>query len=230
MAKRASIPKRLEKALFQEVGSRCPNCGDDRVSDLVIHHIIPFADNPTHDPAHMIVLCSNCHAQAHSKDIAIDHLYKLKRHLRKLGPTTPSSASPHSQTVIGERNIVAGRDIQVGQIHIHGPKKGKAKTLLIPGTVATDPHKVGYLKHLAKRYNQFKEYEVGKENMRYALIFQAYQREIKYGIEQTPSELFEKASKWLQSRIENTMLGRIRKKQGHRLYSTFEEFIQSGEQ
>ncbi|MBI4527367.1 MAG: HNH endonuclease [Deltaproteobacteria bacterium] len=231
MADPRTIPKRLEKTLFQEAGSRCPNCSENDVSTLTIHHIKPFSENPVHNRADMIVLCANCHARADRGEITTDRLYDLKALLGNATFHSPQTPSSCSQTVIGQSNFVAGGDIQVGHLHISTPRtKGKGRVGVIPGTVATDPHKVGYLKHLAKRYNEFKEYEAGKDNMRYALVYQAYQREIKYGIEHTPLELFEMACKYLQTRIENTMLGRIRKKQEQKLYSTFEEFFRTGDE
>src|SRR3989304_1383059 len=229
MADPRTIPKRLEKALFQEAGSSCPTCGQNNVSALTIHHIKPFSEQPFHNPEDMIVLCANCHARADREEITMDQLYEIKRRLGDATRNRPQTPSPYPQTVIGQGNIVAGRDIQDGHLHIGSPRtRGKGRLAVIRGTVATDPHKVGYLKHLAKRYNEFKEYEMGKEKMRYALVYQGYQREIKYGIEQTPLGLFEKACKYLQARIENTMLGRVRKKQGQKLYSTFEEFSETG--
>lgn len=225
MSNRPAVSKRLEKALFQEVGSRCPLCGEEDVSALVIHHIEPYAENPAHDPSKMIVLCSNCHARADRGDISRVKLLDRKQRLAKVVPFPHQTSTPSPQTVIGQGNIVAGHDIQVDHLHIRPPRiAGKGRATIIPGTVATDPFKIGYLKHLAKRYNKFKEYEVGKKQMRYSLIYQAYESEMKYSIEQTPLQLFETASRYLQSRIKNTKLGRIRKKQGKKLYSLFEEF------
>ena len=76
---RIAVPKRMERALYQEVGSRCPACGESDVSALTIHHIVAYAVTGKHDPEAMIVLCANCHARADRREITQDELFALKR-------------------------------------------------------------------------------------------------------------------------------------------------------
>lgn len=226
MADRPAIPRRLEKTLFQEANSRCLICGEDHVAALEIHHIVPFEEVHAHNHADMLVLCANCHAKAHGGGISRDQLYKAKRSAKKVIPIRPRPTSLGPQTVTGQGLIVAGGDIIAGgDIKVHAPRMvSKPRPPIIPNTVATNPDKVGYLKHLAKRYIEFKEYEVGKGNMHYPIIYKSYEREIGYSINNTPLNRFADACHYLQRRIGNTKLGRMLKSQGRKLYSTFEEF------
>lgn len=213
---RKAIPRLLERRLYQEANNRCPICGSADLSTLVIHHIVPHAERAQHDADHMIVLCASCHAKADRGEISADTLYAAKPQPRIL--KFPGAAP--SQQVIGDNNMVAGRDLNVT---IRGGSKRKAAVVL-PGTVGTDPRRAGYLKYLAKRYNQFKEWDAGRGGMKHALIYVSYQREMKYGIDVTPLPLFDTAVEWFQNRILRTKLGRILRARGQRVFSAFEEF------
>lgn len=218
---RKAVPRLLERQLYQEVNNHCPMCGNEDLGSLVIHHIIPHAERARHNAGHMIVLCASCHAKADRGEISADALYSAKQLPRIL--KFPGAAG--SQQVIGDNNMVAGRDLNVT---IRGRSKCKAPVVL-PGTVGTDPRRAGYLKYLAKRYNQFKEWEAGRDGMKYAVIYVCYQREMKYGIDATPLPLFDAAVDWLQNRIFRTKLGRILCTRGQRAFSTFEEFDGRGD-
>lgn len=234
MGKRRAISRAIEKRLFQEVGSRCPLCGTDDISVLVIHHIIPFAENPSHVPAHMVVLCANCHAKADRGEVSPEVLYSVKRRLEKTVASTGVATLPQSIKAIGQGNIVAGRDIHVrGGVHVK-VSKGTRKistSVVIPGTVSEDPRRLGYLEYLIRRYKEFKKWDCDStgQPMNYAMVRVAYEREIKYRVKETPLELFEAAVRFLQRRIANTKLGRIKLKQGGRIYSDFGTFDQSSD-
>ncbi len=142
-----------------------------------------------------------------------------------------SSARKKSVRITGDQNIVADGDVHIeGGIHVKYAKgRGKKHPpTVIPGTVATDARKVGYLEHLVRRYNEFKESESKRsgEKMNSAMIRVAYEREIKYRVKETPLELFEEAVAFLQHRIANTIVGRNLRSRGQPLFSSFEEFDQ----
>jgi hypothetical protein len=103
-------------------------------------------------------------------------------------------------------------------------RRAAKSRLVIPGTLGAEPKKLGYLKYLVRRYIELKQWDVGKGQMRYPVIYSAYRREIKYSLAETPLDKFEEASRYLQRRIENTKIGRAKK--GSNLYSTFEEFVE----
>lgn len=224
MSRRHSIPKKIEKLLFQEVGSRCPMCGQTDISTLTIHHIEQYASNLVHHPSTMIVLCANCHAKADRGEIGKEILYDIKK---KANIASPKSPAISKINVKGVANVV-GENVHIGgdvRINVHTGRKRLAKPV-IPGSVSEDVRKVGYLEYLIKRYNEFKKWECESKGMemKYFLIRQAYERELKYQVKDTPLHLFDYAVNFLKRRIANTMLGRIRNKAGERLYSDFENF------
>jgi len=125
--------------------------------------------------------------------------------------------------VRGEGNIIAGGDVTIGKIDLRRSSK-RSSTPVLPGTVATDPHKIGYLRYLADRFNKFKEGEVGKSKMEYAVIHVSYRRDMHFSIPTTPLDRFNEAVAYLQRRIRNTMLGRNLARQGNRLFESLDEF------
>src|SRR5271157_2823422 len=109
MLPRAAIPKRLEKRLYQEVGSRCPICQESDVTKLTVHHITPYAQLRKHLEANMICLCRNCHAKADANEISIDDLFRLKRELRTRSAETHDGRRRDARISV-KGTIAAGRD------------------------------------------------------------------------------------------------------------------------
>ena len=83
---RRAVPRNLERSLYQEVGSKCPKCGEANVKALTIHHIVAYAQACGHDPDAMIVLCANCHSRAGRREITEDELFQIKGALRAKQP------------------------------------------------------------------------------------------------------------------------------------------------
>lgn len=223
------IPRQIEKKLYQEANSRCAVCSQDDVSVLIVHHIIPYAENPRHYPRDMLVLCANCHAKADRGEISREKLYSYKRCLTTDIIQFPNRKSPKDHiSVVGDGNVTAGRDINVGgDLNIRTPKGHKpSRPLIVPGTVAEDARMYGYLNYLVAKYNEFKEWDCNTSNckMNYARIRVAYQRQMKYKIKDTPRDMFPRAVGYLQRRISQTKLGRIITKRGQELFSSFDTF------
>ncbi len=245
MVRRKSIPKRLEKKLYQEVSSKCPVCGETDVDSLVIHHIVPYANNQEHNFDDMIVLCSGCHSKADSGTLSRTKLYKIKRELltpssnvvdfqafkKKAQGNEPSRPSMISNTSIhGDGNVTIKEGTEVhGDLNVTTriSKSGsKSNPIIIPGTLGSEKRLIGYIEYLISRYNEFKKWDCEKngEKMNYSRIRVAYQRVFKYKVKDTPIEHFEKAVAYLQDRIRKTKLGRNKNSQGQRIFREFEEF------
>ena len=139
-----------------------------------------------------------------------------------LGSTSSAESTINIATQRGSNiaNVAVGRGSQVTIKGLGRPKV----VVSVAGTIASDARKHNYIMHLVKRYNEYKEREVGKENMRYSLIRVAYEREIGSAVKLTPLDLFERACQFLQGRIARTKYGRMALAQGQKLYSTFEEY------
>jgi hypothetical protein len=109
-------------------------------------------------------------------------------------------------------------------VHANGRRAVRPR-FFVSGIVANEPMKLGYLKYLAHRFNEYKERQVGKVRMRPQIIFVEYRRSIGYSVTETPLEKFDAGQRYLQDRIENSMVGRIKHAKGEKRYETFQEFI-----
>ena len=78
---RPHIPEQLKRRVLLEAGHRCaiPPC---RYPDVVIHHIIPWAQCKEHKYENLIALCPNCHARADRGEIDRKSLRTYKVNLR----------------------------------------------------------------------------------------------------------------------------------------------------
>lgn len=136
MSKRRSIPRKLEKQLFQEAASRCLICGTQDVAVLTVHHIIPVAENPEHDLAHMLVLCANCHAKADKGELTRESLYSAKSKASNARFRAIETPSVQQQSVSGVGNVVAGGHMNIQHLDIRvNQGRPRSSPIIIPGTV-----------------------------------------------------------------------------------------------
>lgn len=130
---RQTLPRALEKKLYQEAGSMCPACGEANVKTLTVHHIVPYALTRQHDPASLIVLCSNCHAKAGRREITEDDLFAIKRRLAQ--GTAPNQRVPERASYtfyVGQQTAS-----QITNIATDGPTtikitKGRGRGVVVP--------------------------------------------------------------------------------------------------
>lgn len=78
---RPHIPEQLKRRVLLEAGHRCaiPPC---RYPNVMIHHIIPWAQCKEHKYENLIALCPNCHARADRGEIDRISLRTYKAKLR----------------------------------------------------------------------------------------------------------------------------------------------------
>lgn len=128
--------------------------------------------------------------------------------------TIGSQRAQHISNVAAEQVTLNVRTTRAGRPRIH-----------VSGVVSNEPRKLGYLKYLGHRFNDLKERQVGKERMRYQLIWVDYRRFVGYNVAETPLEAFEMASQYLQERITKSKVGQILFANGKSAYETFHEFL-----
>jgi signal transduction histidine kinase len=134
--RRRAVPRDVERALYQEVGSKCPKCGEADVKALTIHHIVEYAKACGHNPDAMIVLCANCHARAGRREITEDELFQMKRALQVNQPALPT-AGPGSRAS-GSSTMNIGRQAADNIINIAGdnttvrPPKKRTTVIIAP--------------------------------------------------------------------------------------------------
>lgn len=219
---RIKIPKenKVRAELQKEVGSTCPFCENSEVGHFEIHHI---DENPANNEiGNLILLCPICHSKITKGDIKLIDVFKKKIELLN----TPISSKPKAEKTINFNSKVG--NAVVGDNNNISIKQTKSVKLKYPeGCVGFENIKANYIGHLIKRYNEYKEYEVGKENVNYAMFNGHLKKHYKIGPTRTiynlPIEKFEDLTSYIQSRIDSTKLAKI-KGQGHKNYSTFEEY------
>ncbi|MDR6195694.1 hypothetical protein QE357_002746 [Siphonobacter sp. BAB-5404] len=96
-----------------------------------------------------------------------------------------------------------------------------------PDCIGYETIKANYIGHLINRYNEYKEYEVGKGQVKYAVFAGHLKKQFKIAPTRTLYNLhidkFDELVDYIQSRIDGTKLAKV-KGRGHKNYSTYEEF------
>lgn len=223
--KRKTIPEIAKKRLFQEAGSKCPNCQEANVATLEIHHIRPLAQGGGDDEGNLIVLCSNCHSKATAGEILENDILRLKISLMKKKISSDNRGGENIINFPGgiNRGIIANR-LKMNKLEINSGR-GKIKINPPEGSIASSLNHRNYIKHLIDRYHQFKVADIGKENVRYPMLYSAIKGEFGGKWDMIALDKFDLLSSYLQKRIDRTILGRNMKAKNKKRYSTFEEFI-----
>ena len=216
--KRKTIAEMVKKRLFQEAGSKCPNCQEEDVATLQIHHIRSLAQGGADDEENLIVLCSNCHSKVTAGEILENDILRLKI----------SSDNRGSGNVINfpggiNRGIIAS-ELKTNKLEINS---GNRKIKMTPpdGSIASSLHHRNYIKHLIDRYHQFKEADIGKEKMKYGVLYSTIKRKFGAKWDMIALDKFDLLSTYIKQRIDRTILGRKMKSSNKMRYSTFEEYI-----
>jgi hypothetical protein len=220
---RTKIPKenKVRAELQKEVSSICPFCDNTDVGHFEIHHI---DNDPSNNLSNnLLLLCPTCHSKITKGDILQLEVFKRKIELltKKPDPTIKAGKvinfnSKIDNAVVGDNNKISIRQTK---------KVVKEKYPL--GCIGADTVKANYIGHLIKRYNEYKEYEVGKGNVAYGVFGSHLKKQFKIAPTRTiynlPIDRFDELMYYIQSRIEATKLAK-QKGRNHKNYSTFDQF------
>ena len=221
MGKRKTLSAKISKLIHQEANSTCPFCGERNVSSLEIHHIEEIYNGGTDEPDNLILVCANCHSAITIGDISKEEVIKKKK-LLKLNAlskaVTPANVFSINDTI---NNGIIGQ-----VVNIKTGRKSNPKMQPPQNSIAADLEKRNYIMHLIDRYKDYKKYDIrpGEEH-KYAIIYRAIKSEFKCKWDMVPIQRFDKLVLFLQSRVDSTKLGRIRKARGQKNYSSFEEYL-----
>jgi hypothetical protein len=217
---RKSIPKenKVRAELQKEIGSVCPFCDNEDVGHFEVHHI---DENPANNEIlNLILLCPTCHSKITKGDIAPIDVKEKKIELlmkpKESNKVRSININKINNAIIGDNNRVT----------IKQTKKTVEK--YPEGCIGHEQQKANYVSNLIKRYNEYKENEVGKERMNYAQFASHLKKQFKIGPTRTiynvPTERFEELVNYIQGRIERTTLAK-KLGRGHKNYSTFDEYL-----
>lgn len=221
MAARSSLPRRLEKAVFQQFGSQCAFCQEKAIPALQVHHIEPYAEVKEHEIENLILVCANCHGRIEAGEIPKAAVYRRKLQAVSVRPP-PSKSSGNSIRLESSENsgVIANQlTIKIGN------RKGVSVSAP-SGTIASHRDSRNYVKYLIDRYHEFKRSEVGSESIKYPIFYAAIKREFGAKWDHIPLERFEELVTFIQARIDKTVVGKNQKAKGLARYRSFRAYIE----
>jgi 5-methylcytosine-specific restriction endonuclease McrA len=218
---RVKIPNKVKAELQKEIGSKCPFCENSDVGHFEIHHIDETPSNS--EPTNLIMLCPICHSKISKGDILKTEVVNKKNEFinkevssKGDGKKIINFNSSVNNAIVGNNNV-----IKITQT------RKLTKQKYPPDCIGFDTEKANYISHLITRYNEYKEYEVGKGNVKYAVFASHLKKQFKIGATRTiynmPIEKFDGLVQYIQLRIDGTKLAKIKGK-SHKNYSTFAEY------
>ena len=220
---RKAIPEKIKKKIYQEAGMVCPVCGESDVATFEIHHIQPYSENNQHNEENLILLCSNCHAKVTAGEITENDVLRQKISLIK-GNKTASQGQSQPNNVVNFNSGV-NNGVVANKVEIKTQKKS-IKINAPEGSIASSVIHRNYIKRLIDRYHEFKTADVGKEKMKYTIIYGAIKRKFGAKWDMIPIKQFEQLVTFMHRRIDNTILGKTNKARNIKRYSTFEKYLQ----
>jgi len=224
MKSRKAIPAKTRALLQQEIGSACPFCTSHEVDHFHVHHIDENPENG--DFGNLLMTCTTCHSKITKGDISVHEVRRKKMLLRNRLPTSVIPIPVRKTTIFGNvSNSVVGDNNRV-RVEI----KNQTKQKYPPGCIGYDVLKGNYIGYLIGRYNEFKEWEVGKAGMNYAIFSSILKKQFKLGptrsIYNLPLERFDELSRFIQRRIDGTKLARMKATKGRaKFYSSYDEYL-----
>ena len=220
MGNRSTLPRGLEKAVFQQFSSRCAFCNENNVSALQVHHIEPYANTRSHEIENLILVCANCHGRIEAGDIPRAAVYRRK--MQALS-SDPAASQPTGNTVTVKDSKNFG--IIANQVNIKASARNRVPVSAPDGTIASHRDSRNYVKYLINRYHEYKRAEIGAGAMKYAVFYGAIERKFGAKWDHVPLERFEQLVEFVQRRIDGTVLGKTRKANGAPRYRTFGDYL-----
>jgi hypothetical protein len=220
---RTNIPKvnKIRAELQKEISSNCPFCDSTEVGHFEIHHM---DENPiNNDTGNLLLVCPTCHSKITKDDIKQVDVFRKKIELLK----APEINKQSGQKTVNFNNKVDNAIIGDNhKISLYQQKK-TVKQKYPEGCIGFDANKANYISHLINRFNDYKEYEVGKGKVNYAIFSSHLKKYFKIGSTRTIYNLhidkFDELVNYIHSRIDGTKLARV-KGYKHKNYSTYFEY------
>lgn len=223
---RIKIPQinKIRAELQKEIQSVCPFCNNTDVGHFEIHHI---DENPSNNEmANLILLCPLCHSKITKGDII--QLDVLKKKISLIQGIKTGKSGNYEVNYNGSINTaVVGNNNKISIKQSKSPIKPKYPE----GCIGFDTKKANYISYLIGRYNEYKEYEVGKQNMKYGVFGAALKKQFKIGPTRTIYHLsidrFDELVNYIHKRINGTTLAKIKGKE-HKNFRSFDEYLTYG--
>lgn len=148
-----------------------------------------------------------------------------------------SSRRVEKTTITNGVNVTSIADSTIhGGVHtgpttinqIHRGRRSSRSTEYPLGSIGRDLVRRNYIRYLVERYHRFRQadsgFGSGPARFSYAVIFKNIEREFKAPTYFVPEVRFNELVKYLQQRIDRTILGKRNRARGIRNYASPEEF------
>jgi hypothetical protein len=223
--RRKSLPQKIKMRLQKEVDSHCPFCDSGDVDHFQFHHIDENPEN--NDPGNLLMLCPTCHSKVTKGDISRIKVELTKKNL--VEADRPEQASVGNVVNFNGKvgNAIVGDNNKVTVT----VKRQTTKNKYPAGSLGANNDKTNYISYLITRYHEYKEWEVGKENMNYAIFQSGLKKKYRIGKTRTlynvPEEKFEELASEIQRRIDGTVLASVkRSKDQLKNYLEYHEYLE----
>lgn len=228
MAKpRKDPPQRIRALLQKEIDSCCPFCRGEDVDAFQVHHINEQPDDNRFE--NLLMVCPTCHSKITVGTIPRNEVYAKKYELMMRAQRKKDEASAGNGN--GAVNV-SGLSMKGVGVAVFGcnnkitTRNVKKKVVKYPpDCIGGNSIRANYVDHLIKRYNEFASWQ--RTDFKYPAFNTHLKSKFKVGTHRTvfniPLSKFEELVEYIQSRICNTRLGRIKGKT-QKLFSTFDEY------
>lgn len=162
--------------------------------------------------------------EMHERDGDIELSQESARMAQKLFEHSQLSirATDNAQVMVGSPG-----GIQAQQVVIKTSKRRSPTILPTQGAIGHNLAKRNYTLHLIERYNDFQKWDSSKLGKgKYIVIHRAIKDEFGAKWDLVPENQFPGLVSYLQRRILNSKLGRIKNSRGEKCFSTWEEWLQ----
>ena len=209
---------------------------------------------PRYDPAqtdetrsafeNLILLCKNHHQIVDTSParFTVDLLQDMKEMHERHGDIELSQEAVRMASLLYASltiSVQAGRDSQVmidspgsvqaghiGQVVFKTTRKKVPSLQPESGAIGHNLHMRNYTLHLIERYNDFQKADASKQGKgKYIVIYNAIKKQFGMKWDFVPQERFTELVDYLQLRILNSRLGRIRNAHGEKCFSTWAEWL-----
>lgn len=223
MTKPRKQPSQRRRALLQkEIRSKCPFCPCEAVDTFEVHHI---NEDPSDDRfENELMVCPTCHSKITAGTITRDEVAGKKDELMKAGDKSPlnNAVQPQPISINGANVAIIGNN---NRVTTQAAKKQVVK--YPPDCIGGISLKANYVSYLIDRYQKFASWR--RPDFNFKVFPSQLKRVFKVGSQRTIYNLplcrFDELVTYVQERILNTQVGRMRRKT-QKLFSSFEEYCE----
>lgn len=242
------VPTHAKIILYARSDNRCafPGCPmplveeNDIVTGVVCHIKARRVGGPRYDSsqtdverndaANLILLCARHHKIVDDTpmEYTADRLFAIKKEHEMLGIEVTPEIERRAGLLYGRQTVNVQGDLSASihaqSVTIRSARRTKAKPVPTSDVVGGSSSHRTYLKYLIDRYQEFARAQKDRE-FKYPVVYQSIKNKFKADWDWIPLSRFQEVVKFMQAKIDGTIIGRQHKKQGKSSYEDFERYL-----